>query len=65
MKPTVHYDASKSSFITVGAPASVFPLDHPSPHVRNTREAITSRVIRKEDDGTFETQNTIYVPRKD
>lgn len=61
-KPVVHYVPGESDRISVGSGAHVFPTDHPSPFVSNTQQVWTSKVIRKEDDGTFETQNTIYKP---
>lgn len=61
-KPTVHYVPGESDVIAVDQFAFIYPVDHPSSDVSNTKQIQTSRVIRKEDDGTFETQNTIYKP---
>ena len=58
-KPTVHYKP-KSYCITVGEPALIQPLDHPSPLVSNTHFARTSKVLKITETG-FETKNTIYV----
>lgn len=42
--------------------ASVFGLDHPILGKDNIR---TSIVLKKHDDGSFETMNTLYVPDKE
>lgn len=60
-KKIVKYDSSKFHRINVGSPAIVFPLNHTSELVSNTKEVITSFVISKSSDGSFETENTIYV----
>lgn len=63
-KPTVRY---------TGVPAFIYgraivrPLDHPNPHglVSNTKDVTTSSIVSGPDEeGTFETQNTIYVRDK-
>lgn len=39
------------------------PVDHPNTaNVTNTREALTSRLVKTQEGGTFETMNTVYVP---
>jgi hypothetical protein len=59
LKPTVHYkDIGFKP--EVGACAFVWPLDHQSPRVSNTREVMTSTVVRVGINGEFETKNTIY-----
>jgi hypothetical protein len=62
VKPTVRYAPDKSQYIKVGLPAFIFPIDHQSDFVSNKTVATTSKVIKVEEDGKFETQNTLYVP---
>ena len=62
-KPIVQYDPSKGSYINVGESAFVFPIDHPSLLVSNTKFISTSEVIICDTTtGVFETLNTEYVP---
>ena len=62
---TVHYDPSKPTFIKVGKPAAVYPLDHPSPFVSNMTVAHTTRVTSyNPETGVFVTRNTKYVPKE-
>lgn len=49
-------------YLQVGWGAQVIPLNHPSALVRNGGWAHTSPVLRINPDGSFETQNHIYVP---
>jgi hypothetical protein len=61
-KQAVTYDSSKE-VVFVGGRALVCPIDHPDQeNVTNTKEVITSRVIRIMTNGEFETLNTIYIP---
>lgn len=61
MKPVVKYKYDLNNFIKVGESAYVFPLNHPSSLVSNTKLIQTSRVISfDENTGNFETVNTIY-----
>lgn len=61
-KKIVHYHAFMGESIVVGHPALIYPLDHPSPDVSNTKMAITSLVISVDrETGDFETENTRYV----
>lgn len=64
MKPIVHYDnSSVDPTISVGLPAFVITVDHPSEQVYSGQLAKTSRVIRYDKfTGEFETLNTIYRP---
>lgn len=62
-KPVVEYVASEFNFIRVGAGAYVHALKHPGNAVYEggTGEVRTSTVISyNEDNGNFETQNTLY-----
>ncbi len=59
-KKIVHYDLSKGSQIGEGQPAFVYPTDHPG--VSNKKMVQTSRVIKVNEDGSFETLNTIFIP---
>ena len=61
MKKTVYYKP-RSDDIIDNLFACVYPINHTSDVVSNTRQVITSRVIRKEINGIFETENSIYVP---
>ena len=62
-KPIVRYDTSMGSYINIGESASVFPIDHPSSLVSNTKFVSTSEVIICDTTtGVFETLNTEYVP---
>ena len=61
-KPVVHYTPDKNQYIKVGNPAFVFPIDHQSDFVSNKTVATTSKVIKMEEGGKFETENTLYVP---
>lgn len=67
-KPVVHYDNTKHSVIALGRSAVVLPVDHPNHlpdhQVSNTVHVLTSRVIKIHHDGSFETENTIYKPKK-
>lgn len=63
-KKIVHYNRSRYKNIVLGHSAIVFPIDHPdTEQVSNTREVITSRVIKMFPDGSFETLNTMYKPK--
>lgn len=60
-KTVVTYDASKGVHF-IGNVALCTPIDHPSDRVNNTKEVLTTRIVRKMVNGEFETQNTIYIP---
>lgn len=60
-KVVVHYSALAAP-LAVGYMAVVYPVDHPSPLVRNKEVAYTTPVQKINDDGSFETKNTKYVP---
>lgn len=60
-KKVVHYTPSELQLISKGVPALVFPVDHPSPLVSNTKMVKTSLVHSyNPTTGEFETLNTIY-----
>lgn len=62
MKPVVHYiNDAVFGFVGDDEVAQVDALDHPR---LGCQRVYTSVVIRKEEDGTFETLNTIYKPVK-
>jgi len=62
MKPVVLYNRSAGFVgVKVGERASIYPLNHTSDRVSNHQIATTSPIIN-EDNGVFETLNTIYVP---
>lgn len=65
-KKVVQYDKGRGTWPSppeVGLGVFVYPLDHPGDYVSNLTKAYTTDVVRVEPDGTFETQNTIYVPK--
>jgi len=43
--------------------AIVWPINHTSEYVSNTKWATTSAVIRIGENGEFETENSIYQPQ--
>lgn len=69
-KPTVYYCRPELAPLTRvpiagrGMSAIVFPINHQSDLVSNTKYAITSYVVARDPDfvnnGKFETENTIY-----
>lgn len=62
-KRVVFYDPSAETFILLGSSAYVFPINHDSPLVSNTKHVLTSEVISVDPGtGEFETLNTIYKP---
>ena len=63
-KRTVHFTPPAYSAVIVGSSALVFPVDHPDrENVSNTTHVTTSTVVKVNADGSFETENSIYVPR--
>ena len=65
VKPTVLYSYLQTTLDpeTIGKSVVLFPHNHPGPYVSNTKLTITSPVVSYTDDGTIETENTIYGPR--
>ncbi len=64
-KPIVHYRTDMDFFVKLGKGALVYPVDHSSALVSNTKHILTSEVIQFNPlDGGFETMNTIYKPFK-
>lgn len=69
MKRTVHFDPTKGcpggvANLEEGRNAIIhYPLDHYSALVSGRVPVLTSMVVRINDDGSFETLNTIYVPK--
>lgn len=65
LKPVVEYDPNPWDVIVVGRNGYLAsaPIGHPSPWVSGLRPVNTSRVLKKQDDGSFETSNTKYVPK--
>ena len=65
-KATVHYRPSQWDIIKVGCSATVFPVDHTSPWVSNTKVCFTSAVQSLgPGEGEFETMNSIYKPKQE
>lgn len=66
LKKVVEFDATQASFITVGLRADVFAIGHDCLKVYGMKEGRvdTSRVIDIRADGSFETLNTVFVPKK-
>lgn len=65
-KPIFYYDPLvKPCQVNVGMGAIIWPLTHNSRTVSLTKHILTSPVIRNNDlTGEFETENSIYKPRK-
>jgi hypothetical protein len=66
-KPIVNYDESKGYYVKVGESANVWPMNHPNPEgmVSNKSMIRTSKILRllnDNEDPSFETENTVYVP---
>ena len=62
-KRVVHYLTDHWNAITIGYPAFVWPIDHTSPLVSNTKLVETSMVLsHNKESGRFETENSIYLP---
>jgi hypothetical protein len=62
MKKVVHFDAKAGVDFVAGHAIVHRPLDHTSPYVSNNHQAYTSDVVKRNEDGSFETLNSIYVP---
>jgi len=62
MKAVVHYD-TKKPYGMAGKRFFCHPIDHTSPLVSNTKEVLTSEVVWVHEDGSVETQNSLYVPK--
>lgn len=63
MKRTVRFRRPANVGPKVGESAIVFPFDHPdSERVSNRDYAITSEVVKVNEDGSFETLNSKYIP---
>lgn len=61
-KPVVRYRSKPMEKLVVGWPAYVYPIDHPSDLVSNTKLIRTSPVVSIGPRlGEFETENTRYV----
>lgn len=60
-KPTVQYEGKVEFY---NGFAFVKPIDHYSSDVSNECVVATSAVVKKNEDGSFETENTIYIPKK-
>ena len=65
-KPVVHFLGDPAFFDYGGNPewpvASLYALDHP---ILGTGPVVhTSVIVKKNEDGSFETLNTIYKPQK-
>ena len=62
-KPVVRYRGGDVAPIEVGKSAHVYVLDHPNQALNHSVYGVqTSKVVRVDEDGTFETLNSIYVP---
>jgi hypothetical protein len=63
-KKTVQYNPDTVLLLEVGHRALVEPFDHPdAEHVTNTQHVATSIVQKINEDGSFETEFSLYVPR--
>lgn len=64
-KRVVFYDPNHGALIPIGSSAVVYPINHDSPLVSNTKHVKTSAVISANSEtGEFETENTLYKPYK-
>lgn len=62
-KRIVHFHSK--TFVEVGQRAVVIPIDHPDTYnVDNGRNVYTSTVQRINEDGSFETLNSVYIPQQ-
>jgi hypothetical protein len=64
MKKIVHYQGQPALPVIKGYSAFVWPTDHPSEQVSNTKCVQTSAVVWTDGENppTFETMNSRYVP---
>lgn len=62
IKPVVYFASNVKNFIMLNMRAEVVALTHPN--FPEETPVTTSRVIKVNEDGSFETRNTIYVPRE-
>jgi hypothetical protein len=63
-KPVVEYAGVANFYKSIWTGtehAQVYAIDHP---YLGTQKIITSVVIKKNEDGSFETLNTVYIPWK-
>lgn len=60
----VHYMANRMSYIKVGEPAIVFPINHPDTVLVSNHKEVTTSPVRALDaaTGVFVTENSCYVP---
>jgi hypothetical protein len=65
-KPVVHFYALPMGLSEVkeGYRIRVVPFDHPAEYL-NGQIVTTSPVVKANEDGSFETLNTLYVPKLD
>lgn len=65
-KPIFYYDPSvKPCHVNVGRSAIIWPLTHTSSEVSLTKHILTSPVVKNNDlTSEFETENSIYKPKK-
>jgi hypothetical protein len=63
-KPTVHYTPMQGDVIRLGISAYIKPVDHYNNKlVSNKKFIFTSKVIKVDSGGVFETLNSIYRPK--
>jgi hypothetical protein len=63
LKPTVKYKKEEGVLFLLEGGAYLYPIDHPSEHVSNTKGVLTSQVMAHDKDtGRIETRNTVYLP---
>lgn len=58
----VYYRPSHEDIIVKGYPGCVFPVNHTSEYVSNTKYVITSKIQNVWPNGEFETENSHYIP---
>jgi len=64
MKKTIQYDKTQGSFIMEGRNATVWAINHPNSYYEQGW-VLTTPVVSVAEDGSFETLNTLYVPKRD
>lgn len=63
-KRVINFDPTKGVHnLSLEANARIYPYDHRGLPTANERPTMTNRVVAINDDGSFETPNSHYVPK--
>ncbi len=62
IKPVVYFASNVKNFVVRNMQAEVIALNHPN--FPEETPVTTSKVIKVNEDGSFETKNTIYIPKE-